>query len=98
MFGASGTYELKEGTTGPTKSELFGSSEGLTATTTTIVEKMPAPMWFYIVIVVVVLFIALIVCLIKTGRCSCCGKCCPGQPGKALEPGQSGPGYIEPQK
>merc|ERR1711865_179052 len=49
------TYELKAGTTGPTKSELFGSSESIDATATTVVEKMPPPMWFYIVIVVVVL-------------------------------------------
>jgi len=89
------TYEVKEGTTGPT---TLMEGPPLTMTATTVIEKMPPPLWFYIVIVVVVLSIALTVCLIKTGRCSCCGKCCPGQPGKALEPGQSGPGYLEPQK
>jgi hypothetical protein len=71
------TYELKAGTTGPTKSELFGSSESIDATATTVVEKMPPPMWFYILIVVVVLALCLTACLIRTGRCKCCCKCCP---------------------
>ena len=64
MLGALRTYELKEGTTGPTKTALDGT-DGMTATVTTVVEKMPAPVWFYIVIVVAVLSIALTVCLIK---------------------------------
>merc|ERR1711865_422559 len=70
-------WELKAGTTGPTKIEALSSSH-LTSTVTTVVEKMPAPMWFYILIVVVVLSIVLIVCCIKRGCCRCCGKCCPG--------------------
>ena len=59
----------------------------MTATVTTVVEKMPAPVWFYIVIVVAVLSIALTVYLIMTGRCRFCGECCPGGAGKELVPG-----------
>merc|ERR1712028_147795 len=83
MGSSEHAWELKAGTTGPSKMSM-GSSDGVTYTATTVVEKMPAPMWFYILIVVVVLSIACIVCCIKRGCCKCCGKCCPQ--GGAKEP------------
>merc|ERR1711865_338694 len=77
--GASGSnaYEVKKGTT-TRKSGEYEGMDGVSASETIIIEQMPPPMWFYILIVVAVLSIALTVCLIKAGKCSCCGKCCPG--------------------
>jgi hypothetical protein len=76
-------YEIKEGTTGPTKMEM-GSTDGVTYSATTVIEKMPPPMMFYIVIAVAVLALCLTICLIRRGCCRCCSKCCPqGGGGKA---------------
>jgi len=69
-------YEIKEGTTGPTKMEM-GSTDGVTYSATTVIEKMPPPMMFYIVIAVAVLALCLTICLIRRGWCRCCSKCCP---------------------
>ena len=74
--------------------------EGYTTTTTTTFEQMPAGFPIMIIIIVVaVLGLCVTAFLIKTGRCKCCGKCCPqGAGGAAMDgktAGQTPPGYVQ---